>query len=377
MKIKRKTVKGVIFFHLIVTLSSCRGQNNTYTKNDDLSGQTTEIVSGDTVKELGKHLMTMYQDKNNIFWFGSNGEGVYRYDGMNIIHFTTKHGLCNNAVRTIQEDKENNIYFTTDGGISKFNGKIFTTLKTVNNGNPYNNWKLQPDDIWFNAPQDSGVLYRYDGKDLHRLKFPRTNAGEEFITKFPRTQFPFMTYNPYDVYTIYKDKKGNIWFGTSSLGACRYDGKFWSWFSYQELGFPDPANGMRSILEDKNGNFWFSNTLNCFTVTSNNINGEKQADLIKLQKEKGIKPSTNYNKDEISFYLTATEDNSGNLWFVTYMAGVWRYDGKNLTNYIVTENEKPITLFNIYEDNKGILWVGTHENGVYKFNGETFIKFDP
>ena len=36
-------------------------------------------------------------------------------------------------------------------------------------------WKLQPDDLWFAGAQDSGVVFRFDGKALHRLAFPTTN----------------------------------------------------------------------------------------------------------------------------------------------------------------------------------------------------------
>ncbi len=68
-------------------------------------------------------------------------------------------------------------------------------------------------------------------------------------------------------------------------------------------------------------------------------------------------------------------DNDNNLWFVTYLDGVWKYDGTKITQYTVQANSKDITLFSIYKDNNGDLWLGTHENGAYKFNGKTFVKF--
>ena len=62
---------------------------------------------------------------------------------------------------------------------------------------------------------DTGVVYRYDGKSLHRLEFPKTKVGDEHIAKYPRSKFPNVKYSPYDVYSIFKDSKGHLWFGTA------------------------------------------------------------------------------------------------------------------------------------------------------------------
>jgi ligand-binding sensor domain-containing protein len=68
-------------------------------------------------------------------------------------------------------------------------------------------------------------------------------------------------------------------------------------------------------------------------------------------------------------------DDNNNLWFVTYLDGVWKYDGIRITHYPIQEKSKQISLFSIYKDKKGELWLGTHKNGTYKFNGTTFEKF--
>ena len=70
-----------------------------------LSNQNSTIAVGDTVSELDKTIWIIFQDKNNNYWFGSNGQGVYRFDGKTILHFSTKDGLLNNGIRGIQEDK--------------------------------------------------------------------------------------------------------------------------------------------------------------------------------------------------------------------------------------------------------------------------------
>jgi hypothetical protein len=63
-------------------LTSCNGQN-TYQKRS-----ADQITKGDTVKELGSSIMVIYQDKKNVYWFGSWETGVYKYDGKTLINYT-------------------------------------------------------------------------------------------------------------------------------------------------------------------------------------------------------------------------------------------------------------------------------------------------
>lgn len=322
--------------------------------------------------------MIVYQDKKNNYWFGSWEDGLYRYDGKTILHFTTKDGLPHNRIDEIKEDKSGNIYFNTSGGISKFDGQNFITLSTIRNSN--NEWKLEPDDLWFRFAQDSGLIYRYDGNFLHHLKFPNTNLGDEFIANHPRSEYPNMRTSPYNVYSIYKDSKGNVWFGTAVLGACRYDGKSFDWISEVDVTeiHDGPSNGVRSIIEDKDGYFWF-NTMYRYQVYGNqlpeNNNADRQA--FHYNREKSIGSLDGRQDGNLTEYLSIAKDNHNDLWIATYRDGVWRYDGKNITHYPVKDGARDITVFSIYKDNHGDLWLGTHETGAYKFNGNTFERFKP
>lgn len=370
----------IVKLSLLIILTSCNGQNTPQNATSTLNDQHSTIAKGDTVSELSKSIWMIFQDKNNNYWFGSDGQGVHRYDGKTIIHFTTKDGLCNNQIRGIQEDKSGNIYFNTVEGVSKFDGQAFTTLRASAGTSPITEWKIQPDDLWFQGAQDSGAVYRYDGKSLHRLEFPKTKHGDEELLRFPRSQFPNAIYSPYDVYNIYRDSKGNLWFGTATLGACRYDGKSFDWLYEDHLTNPPGGGsfGIRSIIEDKEGKFWFCNTKYRYNIDPNDP-AAKGNGLIKYKKEKGIDHvniKTQYGED-VFYFMSIVEDNKRDLWMATYGGGVWRYDGKSMTHYPVKDGSKDITLFSIYKDNRGDLWLGTHEAGAYKFNGKTFERFRP
>ena len=347
-------------------LTACHGQN---TSNKATSFEPL-AATGDTVAELGKNLMVIYQDKQNSYWFGSWEDGLYRYDGKVIIHFTTQHGLPHNRIDNIEEDNEGNLYFNTPGGISKFDGLRFTTLQLTESSN--SEWKLEPGDLWFKGVQNAGVVYRYDGQFLYQLKLPEIKLGEDYMAAHPHSQYPGMNFSIYDVYTIYKDVKGNIWFGTGSLGLCRFDGKSIEWITEEDVIelHDGPANGVRSIIEDKEGNFWFSNTLYRYKIYQDKSG-------MKYDRQPGIGSLDGKPDSDQKEYLSAVVDNIGDVWIVTYAAGVWRYDGKKITHYPVLEGGTQIKLFSIFKDHQGGLWLGTHENGTYRYHGGAFEEFRP
>ena len=61
----------------------------------------------------------------------------------------------------------------------------------------------------------------------------------------------------------------------------------------------------------------------------------------------------------------------------TYSSGVWKYDGKTLSNIEIKNDIENVLLVTIFQDLNGVLWLGTNNDGVYKSNGETFVKFEP
>lgn len=354
-------VRIVLALWVLVSCISCYGQN------------AAPRAVGKTVAELDKAIWHIIQAKNNDHWFGSDGQGVYRYDGKVLTQFTAKDGLPNDHIRGIQEDKAGNVFITTNGGFSKFDGKTFTTLAVSDEAD--GQWKLEPDDLWFSA----GAPYRYDGKSLQRLKLPTTTKGEEWNAKFPREKFPRRS-SPYDVYSLYKDSKGNLWFGTGAAGVCRYDGKSFAWIDDEAVTefHHGPSNGVRSVIEDKEGVFWLCTTQFRYDIYDATPAKSGEQTMVsgdmKYRRLPGI-GSLDKKDPDFNEYLSAVKDERGDLWIASYGGGVFRYDGKDLAHYPVMVGGNVITVVSIYRDHRGDLWLGTHEHGAMKFNGKTFEKF--
>ncbi len=358
----RKSLLYLISFVLLISCNTSKSANNLGAK-----------AIGQSVSEIGASCWIVFQAGNGDYWFGGDSSGIYRYDGKKIVHYSEGDGLSSNSIRGIQGDKKGNIFFSTLGGIHKFDGEQFTTLTPIKSKNSSENWKLQADDLWFSILGKNGEKgpYRYDGENLYQLEFPKHYMADAYFKDFPNSPW-----SPYEVYSIYKDSKGNMWFGTSNFGVCRYDGKDLSWLYEDQMTYTPKGGsfGIRSVLEDKQGKFWFCNSHYRYTI-SPEVTREKDRILIAYTKEKGMDGITSGDGGDYTFFLSSVIDNSGDIWLVTYNEGVWRYDGKEAKHYSVKNSDKDVTLFSIYKDNQGILWLGSHENGAFKWNGEKFEKF--
>ena len=360
----------LIFFYILILLTSCNGQN--FTKN---ANHHSIVVLGDTVSELSKSIWIVFQATSGDYWYGSDTDGLFCFDGKTIINYSTNDGLSSNRIRGIQEDKQGNIYISTLVGINKFDGHIFTALNAIPSKSSSDNWKLQEDDLWFSILGKNGVNgpFRYDGKNLYQLEFPKHHMADEYFARFPNN-----SWSPYEVYYIYKDSKGTMWFGTSNFGICRYDGNSLSWLFEDHLtNTPDGGSfGIRSILEDEKGKYWFCNTRYRFNVSPDSIKEDGNV-LVKYEREKGIDGIKSLDGKDYVYFMSAIKDKEGNIWMATYNQGVWKYDGNKSTYYPVKDNGQDISLFSFYKDKQDQIWLGTHETGVYKFNGETFERFTP
>jgi ligand-binding sensor domain-containing protein len=117
-------MNSILCLSILISFASCNGQNQGPPENK--IAQTVTINIGDTVQDIGENIGCILQDRNGSYWFASNGEGAYRYNGKAITHITDKNGLCSNFVLRIEEDVNGNLWFSTRDGICSFNGTSFT-----------------------------------------------------------------------------------------------------------------------------------------------------------------------------------------------------------------------------------------------------------
>jgi streptogramin lyase len=333
-----------------------------------LEASAPQTVVGDVVERLGDNLMLVHQDKSNRWWFGTWGDGLYRYDGRRIVHFTTTHGLSHNRIDQILEDSAGRLFFSTPSGVNCFDGEKFSKLPVSS----FSVWKLMPGDLWFTNSKYDGSVLRYDGETLHSLQLPKVKIGEDYVAKHHGAAIP------YGVYTIYRDEHEHVWFGTAAVGVCRYDGKSFEWLTSDDVNelHQGPANGVRSIVEDHEGHFWFNTRYRYAVDPSPLLRPDVSVSEGIFRRLPGM-GSLDGRPDGDYEYLSITKDPNNSLWIATYSNGAYCFDGKQLKHYPIMDGSKTVNLFTVYADRAGTIWLGTHAHGVYRFNGTAFERFVP
>lgn len=191
----------------------------------------------------------------------------------------------------------------------------------------------------------------------------------------------------------FRDKAGNLWFGTSGNGVSKYDGKsFTNYTSAHGL----VHNLINNITEDSEGNIWFSTyggiskydgvTFQNFTTED----GIPDIDVIKiLEDSKGnfwvgtAKGLCRYNQNSTdgkelfinnniaepllnSSVNDILEDSQGQLWFAStqgifkYIPGTSTKEKGTFINFSDKFGIEDKAAYVIKEDNEGIIWVGTY-----------------
>jgi ligand-binding sensor domain-containing protein len=342
-----------IFVLSILALSIACGQQS---KTAESSAQNAP-GKGEMVTEIDKSIWVVFQDKQDHYWYGSNGSGVFRYDGKNLRQYSMKDGLPSNQIRDIQEDNNGNMFFDSPNGVAKFDGEKFTVLQPIRSTK--NEWKMEADDLWFSGNGGTPGAFRYHNDSLYHVEFAHF--------------FPSATSQAYFTYSICEDSEGKLWFGTLSAGVACFDGHTMHWITEKELSVLDDGRvpAVRVVIEDKNGDFWLSNTLHRYRMHPKDSATQQTLVYDKL-------PGIQSAEIDLPYFTSAVigRDNK-DLWMSSYNEGVWKYDGENLTIFRPKDGDTHVLIVSIYKDNHGALWLGTDNAGVYRFHGGSFEKFEP
>lgn len=233
------------------------------------------------------------EDRKGNLWLASQDSGVYRYDGTSFHLFSAKDGIP--SALNAYEDRAGNLWF----GSVRYDGKSFRTL-TTKDGFPSNHIRLLLEDktgrLWFGAQGED--LFVYDGKTFTVLK---NKDGRTFK----------------NVWSVIEDKKGNTWFGDVN-GLWRYDGSTFTNVS---------RKGVYAIIEDRKGNIW--------TTGGRGLSAGGQDWVVSRYDQKSLYDQNPRVTEIVSggpAFLALLEANDGSIWFGS-MKGVYRYDGKTVTDF--------------------------------------------
>lgn len=279
----------------------------------------------------------MLQDSKGNIWFGTYNGGLYKYimseSRMEFIDLR-KLGVSSNWVMCLTEDSKGRIWVGTwDGGIIVFdNGKV--QIFDSQNGLKATRIYAIIEDI------EGNILIADQNNGLTIFK------GDAFITISEKEILPDPNVN-----AIFKDKAGEMWFGTNA-GISKY--MPWSFKApviYNEVK-NSISQDIRFFRQDSSGNLWIgANEGGVILYNMITTNFESQPYINSILPGRG--------------QVTALEtDRNNHLWIGTLEGVAMGTIGEqNFQRYTLLDS---LTIFNItslYCDPHGDMWIGTEPRG--------------
>lgn len=302
-------------------------------------------------------------DDNNNLWFGNYVGDLCRY---NIItgkseHYSVLHQnnkdqkLPTPALYDCVDDENGGVLFTADNytGLLRYDKKTdsFSNIKNDNgaeygfhyNEDVYSLFKDKEGNIWVNT--DLGMNIFNIQNQLFR--YVQLNSKEQRFNT--------------DVSSVFQSKNNHIWICTWGDGVFEFDSNFVLLKNYKHdnkdaASLGDSLNRTWCITEDLRGRIWIGSQFAMLTIL-NPTTGKCINKKIK-----------SFNNQTI---LHAITDEHNNIWLSLHDGTIAKWDAAKDT-IIVYKNLYKHRALSIIEglciDADGNIWAGTRENGLSRFN---------
>ena len=259
-------------------------------------------------------------------------------------------GLSQSSVVDIAVDNKGFLWFATQDGLNRFDGKEFVIFKKTF------------DDITTASGSTTGKLAVGHQNDLWIVtsggKLERMNLHDQSITEVPvlnGVQLP-------PVSCIYPGSDGSLWIGTEEKGLLIYNEPTKDLFHYTADSSSKvilAGNRVEDISKNKQGRIFVVTNLGV-TVFDNKISAI----------------TSHYLKDEknnLAACSVLAEDSRGSIWFGTYGAGLYlkKRNGtvERFTGFPGSQKiSENLTIFSILADQFNRIWIGTYGHGLYIVN---------
>jgi signal transduction histidine kinase/ligand-binding sensor domain-containing protein/DNA-binding response OmpR family regulator len=328
--------------------------------------------------------MSIYQDETGAMWFGT-AEGICRYNGKETETFSSlknEDGLTQNNIYSICGDNKGSIYIKADFDLIRYDIKE-EKFHLVKEGN-VRAISYQNGILWFAG--NSGI-FQYDNNEVKEycpvgatigkvssLLVSENNdlliGSDKGLTMVPQgnVENGRSVLKGISIYTLYKDKKGNIWIGSSNNGVylLNRDEQVVSHFEHKAGQNSISNNQIRTVLEDNAGKIWIGTFygLNSFDPVTQYWESYVHIDNI---------PHSISHTSIFSLY----EDIQGTIWVGTYFGGVNYFNSSANTFRLYTSNHLSKTHLSypfvgkMTEDGHGNLWICTEGGGLNCLNLKT------
>lgn len=283
---------------------------------------------------------SILQTRDGYVWFTTLG-GLVRYDGVRFTVFdkSNSSGIVSNRFTTLHEDADGNLWAGTEGGqLTRYANGSFTTY-------------TQDDGLL-----DAALLAVRDDKVGHLWIFSGGGIVEWKDGRFARPASDVLTEEQRIAILSTRRQTGFSFFDRSGLHV----------YVRGQLKTYTTRDGLSSIninatFEDQHGAFWIET---------------KDAGLNRLKDGAfTVFPIHAASPDDETRMTAAYEDSRGNLWVARRGQGLSLWKDGTLAAYTTADGLSSNDIETIYEDREGNIWLGTFNNGLNRITMQVFTVY--
>ncbi|MCK6543108.1 ATP-binding protein [bacterium] len=290
---------------------------------------------------MNNTIISLYEDREGIFWFGSESGGLSCFKDALFITYGNEEGILDNVIQCLFVDRKNRVWLGTDLGVSMLDfgnqNTRHTSLHLGTNGLP--NFPIHalyedPEGaMWIGT--DGGGLTRWsDGK--YKLYNKTNGLTNNFIN------------------VVLKDRSGIVWIGTKGGLHALHHNNISVYTTFNGLNH----DIVRALHEDRKGGLWIG--------TGSGVN------ILRNSKFESFKsPDETVSHSVMTFY----EEESGDMWIGTHGGGIIRYHDGHFKRYSSRDGLFDDVVFSILEDDSANFWMSCNR-GIFRINKHQFEQLD-
>ena len=278
---------------------------------------------------------SLFEDRENNIWLSTDGQGLVRLQKQRIRVYSEREGLPDRNVYNIYQTHDGALWFGTwAGGLCQYKNGQFQSYTTRNG--------LASNRISCVFEDRSGVLWVAVEGGLYRLRASRFEA----VRGTPAIENDMIR-------AIFQDRSGAIWFGTSRGLWRLFNGQ---WTSFSKKGGL-ATDDVRAIIQARGDDLWIGGYGGLSLLSPHSIHAWTEQD--------GLPSNT---------IRALYQDADGVLWIGTYDGGLGRFQNGKFTRFTHRQGLANNGVFQILEDDRRNLWMSSN-HGIYRVSKAELNEF--
>jgi ligand-binding sensor domain-containing protein/signal transduction histidine kinase len=268
------------------------------------------------------------QTLDGVLWIGTIGQGAFQYNDGKLTQLTAPTTLPSNTVLNFFEDSEKNLWIGTQTGMLRLTRArvVIVPLPQANDADFGTIYLDRDGSFWIGSTL------------LFQMKY-----GVAVPQRLPSLK-------GIHVRNVFRDRSGTLWVGTDGDGVFHISAGAVTHLTTRE-GLSN--NFTRAMAQDKDGSIWVA----ADEGISHILPGGSRPHIISYQM-----------RDGLAYFSTRIllEDRRGDLWIGTDRGLSHMHTGAFLSD-AATAALAQMKVWTIHEDSDGGLWFGTRNNGLFRF----------